>query len=336
MSRFLAFSAWLCVLVACDRAVPPAEEGHLDLAGRQVIAAWTVPSLQFQPVDLPAEQTRLRLGVTPYLARHLLHAQFQPLAAALQADTGVPIDLVVADTYESLVQRVANGTVDIALLSPLSYVEARQRDPKLQLLARTLSYGSIDYSSYIVVRAEDGYQTLRDLAGHAIAWVDPLSTSGFLFPYEAFLEAGLDPEHAFSHVEWAGTHTAALKALLDRRVDAAAISSGTLAEDQTGAAAEVRILYKAGRIPYDAVCARSGLPASGARKLAVAFQRLDTRTRHGRDVLAHAPGISGWVATTDDVYDEVRTVAAQVEAHRHPGAMKPPTPATPPLQRLEP
>lgn len=301
---------------ACERSSPE-PDGHLALGVRQATAPWTVPSLRLQAVDLPAEQTRLRLGITPYLARQQMYHQFQPLADALAADTGVPVDLVLADSYESLVQRVALGSVDLALLSPLSYVEARQRDAKLQLLARTLSYGSVDYSSYVLVRADDPAQSLTDLKNRRIAWVDALSTSGFLFPYAAFLDHGMDPEVDFAAVVWAGTHSAALHMLLDGRVDAAAVSSGTLAEDPIGSIAEVRILYKAGRIPYDALCARSGLPASGARKIAVAFQRLDTRTRHGREVLAHAPGISGWIAAADEDYRDVRATAEQVEAHRH-------------------
>ncbi len=308
---------------ACERKAPE-PDGHLALGVRQAASPWSVPSLKLEAVDLPAEQTRLRLGVTPYLTLKRLHSQFQPVADALAADTGVPVDLVLADSYENLVQRVAIGTVDLALLSPLSYVEARHRDPKLQLLARTLSYGSVDYSSYVLVRADDPAQSLTDLKKRRIAWVDVLSTSGFLFPYAAFLDHGMDPEHDFAEVVWAGTHSDALRLLLERKVDAAAVSSGTLAEDTNGAGAEVRILHKAGRIPYDALCARSALPASGARKIAVAFQRLDTRTRRGREVLAHAPGVSGWIAASDDDYRNVRAIAEQVQAYRRSPKPLPP------------
>jgi phosphonate transport system substrate-binding protein len=271
---------------------------------------------------MPPGQHGLRLGITPYLTKAELVAQMSPIAADVSATTGVPVEVVIAETYEDLVKSIVAGTVDVALLSPLSYVMARQRDPGLQLLARTLSYGTTDYSSYIIVRASDPAEDLTGLKGRDIAWVDVLSASGYLFPYAAFLKQHVDPATDL-HVIWAGTHTAALRAVIEGRVAAAAISSGTLAEDRTGGAGDIKILHKAGRIPYDALCARTGLPAGGVRKLAAAFQGLDTRRRHGREVLARAIGISGWIAAQDSDYDQVRTVLTEVEAHTRRPARTP-------------
>ena len=95
-------------------------------------------------------------------------------------------------------------------------------------------------------------------------------------------------------------------------VGASAISSGTLAEDQSGAAAEVKILATAGRIPYDAVCARGDMPRTGATKLAALFQGIDTRSVQGRAVLAKIPGISGWYGSSDAEYDDVRTAVREL------------------------
>jgi ABC-type nitrate/sulfonate/bicarbonate transport system substrate-binding protein len=106
--------------------------------------------------------------------------------------------------YGELVERVNVGTVDLALLSPLSYVLAERTTPGLQLLARTLTYGAPAYSSFLIVRTRDPARRLEDLKGRRVAWVDPLSTAGFLFPYGSFVERGLDPAKDLQSAVFAG------------------------------------------------------------------------------------------------------------------------------------
>jgi phosphonate transport system substrate-binding protein len=304
--------AMLVLAVACTS---PHREGKLPLATPAAPPPPAVATLRLAAVDLPEGVTRLRLGVTPYLDKATLTAQLRPVVDHVAQASGLPTELVLADSYADLVERVARREVELSLLSPLSYVEAKRREPNLQLIAQTLSYGAPKYSSFVVVRAADPAEQLSDLRGRRIAWVDPLSASGYLFPAVAFLRAGLVPGKDLQGT-FAGTHTTALRLLHEHKVDAAAISSGTLAEDQSGAAAEVKILATTGRIPYDAVCARGDMPRTGAAKLAALFQRIDTRTAQGRAILAKVPGISGWYGSSDAEYDDVRTAVRDLSRYQ--------------------
>ena len=302
------------VAAICGCKSPPEQgslQGMVPLAAKPMETA----DLHLAPGDLPASITKLRFGITPYLAARQLHVQMQPVADEVGAALGIGIEVTVTQTYGELVDAMARGTMDIALLSPLTYVLAKERQPDLQLLARTMTYGSTDYSSYLAVRADSSLQGLSDLKGKRIAFVDPLSASGFLFPYVAILDGGLDPKKDFQHLEFSGTHPASLQAVASGRVDAAAISSGTLTEDQSGASAEVRILFKAGRVPYDALCARAGLSPAVIAKLSTVFQHIDTRSRRGREILGRATGISAWIAAQDRDYDDVRAVLSRVRHH---------------------
>ncbi len=278
--------------------------------------------LRLLPADLPGGVTKLSLYVTPFNGREELAKQLQPLAAHLTQVLGLPIDVSVAASYGSLVDDMVAKRVDIALFSPLSYVLAREKDPGIHLLARTLTLGAIDYASYIVVRSDDKAETLRDLKGRTIALVDEMSTAGYLFPLAALRQAGMAPGLDI-HTKFLGSHIKALHAVMAGQVDAAAISSGVLTlsrETWAGVPdlASVRILHHAGRIPYDALCARADLPRSGAQKLAWAFQGLNTSTRVGRAVLSHTEGMTGWIAAQDPDYDGIRRVLKQIRGQNAP------------------
>jgi ABC-type phosphate/phosphonate transport system substrate-binding protein len=81
----------------------------------------------------------------------------------------------------------------------------------------------------------------------------------------------------------------------------------------------IRILYKAGRIPYDALVSNSAIPPSGAKKISWAFIDLSTRSAQGRAVYARTEMISGWRSARDTDYDGVRRVLARVRQHRSGG-----------------
>ena len=276
------------------------------------------------PADLPPNTTSLRLAVTPYLGPELIDASWKPIARHLSERLGIPVLLVSAQSYQQLIDLVAENQIDIASLSPLSYVLAKQRAPGLQVVAQELAYGATSFSSYIMVRSDDPARSIYDVVGKRIALVDPRSTSGFLFPYSTFLDHGIDPETDFKQVVFSGSHMESIKLLNSGRVDVTAICSGMMRsavqnhpDDPLLAGANARILVKAGRIPFDPICLREDFPKTGAAKIQAAFLQLNTRTQAGRRILSASPKISGWIAADDDYYDSVRRVQQRVTAHRN-------------------
>jgi phosphonate transport system substrate-binding protein len=280
-------------------------------------------SLRLNPEDLPPQQDGLRFLVSPFLGSGVAEPQYRPLATYLEEALGVPVTFEVGTSYRDVIDRVAMGKFDVAILPPASYVLAKERHSDLRLLASQLAYGATSYSSYIFVRTEDPSRSLKDLVGRRMAFVDEHSTSGFFLPYAAFLREGIDPRTAFDKTVFSRDHTSAIRDLIEGRVDAAATASGML--DATRNIAKdgesldrgsIRILYKAGRIPYDALVSHGALPKSGADKIAWVFIGLNTRSAKGREVYASTEKISGWRSARDVDYDGVRRVLARVREHR--------------------
>ena len=231
------------------------------------------------------------------------------------------MELVLAESYSDLISKVHDGSLDIFLISPLSYVTAKSKTPNLKLLAQESASGMGSYSSYIVVRDDSRAQSLQDLVGKRLAFVDQHSTSGFLFPMAEFIDSGIRPGTMFSFC-FSKSHAQAVYDLVDGKVDAATVSSNVIhfltsvdSENTKPLSSRIRILHKAGRIPYDALVARGEFTESGLQKLQAAFANLNTRTERGRQALRKTAQITGWIPTSDAVYNPVRTVKRTVQEH---------------------
>ena len=64
------------------------------------------------------------------------------------------------------------------------------------LVVPTNHDGTIGYYAVAFVRADSPYKSLDDLKGKTWAWVEPNSSSGYLFPLVGFRKMGLEPGQA--------------------------------------------------------------------------------------------------------------------------------------------
>jgi phosphate/phosphite/phosphonate ABC transporter binding protein len=196
------------------------------------------------------------------------------------------------------------------------YVKARQADPGLRLLAIDVWQGVGFYTGYVTVLTDSGLTNPADLKGRRLALVDPESASGWLLPRHELRRLGFPIDQSFSEVVLSGDHTRALQLLVDGRVDAAAVSSDTLAMARNRGfdASRVRILLKTGTIPPDVVCARSALPDDLVERFADLLLSLSSRSNEGRAVLPRATHVNGWRTGDPHEYDEIERLMAEEEA----------------------
>ncbi len=250
----------------------------------------------------------IRFSITPYLDADLLSSNFEPVLEYLNKRTGYTFEIVPVEGYASVVGDLEEGRVDVASLSPLTYVQARDRMPCLQLLLTQVSFGSVSYSGYLVSRADSTVSSINDLRGKRLAFTTVGSASGYLYPKAFMLERGERVEEYFGAVEFAGDHLTALKLLLDGKVDAAATFSSFMRPARASdlEVGNLRVLAVTGRIPHDAIVARPGLPPGIAKSIQEALADLNTASEEGREILGGHLDINGWVRTKDSLYDSVR------------------------------
>jgi len=133
-----------------------------------------------------------------------------------------PVSIQGAKSYDAAVDLLVEEKVQVAALGPLTYIEAKRRNPQVEAIAASITKSTSRpwYKSAIVVNLASGIKTIEDLKDKRLGFVSKLSTSGYMFPVVQLLDKGLNPDGDFASVEFFKTHENTLTALLDGKVDA--------------------------------------------------------------------------------------------------------------------
>lgn len=231
-----------------------------------------------QPDGSPTRPFRVTLVPADGGTEDGTKADFKPLFDAVTKATGLHFDLKVGQTYGAVVEAICAGVTEIAWFGPASYLPARERGCA-ELLAVDVNHGQAVYYSGIFVPADSPVQTLADLKGKSISFGDANSTSSFVYPVAMLLAAGLDPARDLAAIRMTGSHANSLKALAERKVDAAAASFDSFEKAVNQKALEpgkFRVLAKSDPIPNPPIAMSTKLPAEVKAKLKAAFGSVHT------------------------------------------------------------
>jgi phosphonate transport system substrate-binding protein len=251
----------------------------------------------------------LHLVLTPSQKPTDLLATGDEFGRVLTKLTGIPVRVTVASDYAAVVEALRNRTADLAFVHPGGYVLA-SREAKATIVVRNLWHGKSSFTSRIFVRKDSGIKSVEELRGRTIAFVDPASSSGYIYPMVLLIQKGLvkdrDPKTFFKEVVFSGAHDASMRALLNGHVDA--IASFDLAREQylRDPAERERLIFVAEtpEIPEAGIAARPGLdPAVFARIRAALLQ---IRAPEYADLLKRLYEIDGFAPAEDRDYDPVR------------------------------
>src|SRR5947207_15281925 len=256
-----------------------------------------------------AAQTSLHLVLTPSQKPTDLLASGEEFARVLGGLVGLPVRTTVASDYAAVIEALRNRTADLAFVHPGGYVLA-SREARATIVARNLWHGKSSFTSRIFVRKESSIRSVEELRGKTIAFVDPASSSGYIYPMVLLVQRGLvknrDPRTFFKEVVFSGAHDASMRALLNGHVDA--IASFDVAREQylKDPAERERIVFVAEtpEIPEAGIAARDGLdPAVVARVRAALLQ---IKAPAHAELLKRLYEIDGFAPADDRDYDPVR------------------------------
>ena len=134
-----------------------------------------------------------------------MEAKARPFAEYLTEKLGRPVNVTLATDYSTIVEAMASGQVDIGIMPPAAYVQARDQGAAKAILTSQL--GAYDqetglpkdgelsgtFRGEVLVRADSGLETLEDLKGKRIATLSPNSASGYIYPVAEMKNLGIDP-----------------------------------------------------------------------------------------------------------------------------------------------
>ena len=258
----------------------------------------------------------LVMAFTPSRDPAALQGAADSFVALLSKLSGVPVRAQVASDYAGVIEALRSRRVDLAFVHPVGYVLAR-REAGCDILVRDVWQDRIAYKASFYVRKDKGIERLEDLRGRTIAFVDPASSSGYIYPMVLLIKRGLvqnrDPKTFFKEALFAGTHDAALRALLQGRVDAATTFDRAPQIHLKDPALEAQLVAVAETpdIPEAGICARPGLPAD--QVLAIKRALLSMKRPDHTAVLKDIYDIDGFVEGKDADYDPVRDALALMD-----------------------
>jgi phosphonate transport system substrate-binding protein len=255
------------------------------------------------------QEPPLTLVFTPSRDPTALKEAGDAFAQTLTRVSRVRIRALVASDYAGVIEALRSRRVDLAFVHPVGYVLAN-REAGCQILVRDIWQGKTAYTARFYVRKDRGIKQVADLRGKTIAFVDPASSSGYIYPMVFLMKEGLvrdrDPKSFFKEALFSGTHEAALQAVLHGRVDAAASfdKAPELHLKDPALVAQLGWVGETPEIPEAGICARPGLPAEPLARIKRAL--LSIKGPEHAAVLKEIYGIDGFVEASDADYRPVR------------------------------
>ena len=149
----------------------------------------------------------LVMGMVP--DQQSVENNFQPLVDYIEAKTGKTVEVVESTDYAALVEASIAGRIDIGSFSGFTYVAATNGGAKLDPIGVTVTKEGAEpgYESLAVVPKGSDIKSIADMKGRKVCFVDPGSTSGYLYPSAELLAEGIDPTKDVEAV-FAGGHDA--------------------------------------------------------------------------------------------------------------------------------
>ena len=257
------------------------------------------------------EQTlkELRIVFIAYQNPEQIMDDVRPVVAYLKKSLGMPVKHFVATDYAGVIEALRNGSADMGFMGPLQYVIAKEHAGAQPILGEVYK-GNAYYTSRIFVRKDSGIKTLADLKGKTIAFTDPISSSGYLYPLDLFKSEGLlrgAPEKYFKRIFFAGGDEQAIRAVYNDFVDAAGIGQFAYNLLRAEERDEVHFIGESKRLPSHCIVVRKGLSDASVSKLKNVFLALNEGPDMG--LLKMLYGVDGYVEVSDKDFQEVEEIA---------------------------
>ncbi len=263
-----------------------------------------------------------------------LQEAYEPVIKMLEKELGIEIEMIQAADYAGVIEGMISGKVDLAQFGPFSYVIARNNGAKIEPAGAIVKEKGVKpgYQSYAITKPGSGITSLKDYAGKKVCFVDPGSTSGFLYPSAGLIEAGViesgteaDLAKGLTPVFAGGHDSSALSVkngdcdagfAFDTMVDVELIQDGALKEG------ELEVLWKSEVIPGSPLAVNQDLPEDlrdEIKNLILEKANSDYLSANGfcqGECKLTDEGAWGWAEADDKLYDGIRTVCESTKSEK--------------------
>ena len=209
-------------------------------------------------------------------------AALDEVCTQLSKVLGVALAGKVTASYAELLNGFETDRVQYAWMSPALLVLGSER-LRIDPLLSAQRGDRTDYRAVLFVDAEGPFDSVKELHGKRIAWVDAASASGYLVPRLHLAAIGIDPTRMFGEELFAGSHADVARAVFDGRAHVGATYAHRPPAGQPVRRAgfvdvvpgrEVRVLEWTNAIPSDVIAGHGLIPRAQQRVVANAILEL--------------------------------------------------------------
>ena len=309
LSLFLALMlVFALALAACGGATettPTVEPAAEEPAAEEPAAE--EPAAEEAATDLGTADNPIVMSFVPSGDTQDIIASGDTLATMLSEATGLVVEANVGTDFSAVREAMCAGQAQIGWLNTFNYVMANEQCG-VDAGMVTSRFDATTYSGQIIVRADSGIETLADLEGKVMCWVDPASTSGYIIPRIMLAAEGIDPDTAFSETIEAGSHNNVVTQVYNGDCDAGA----TFSDARTGIEEEfpdvlevVSVLATTSEIPNDSVSFTADFPAEMRAEIIAALLDISA-SPEGQEALNTLYNIEALQESNDAFYDTFR------------------------------
>ena len=279
-----------------------------------------VGAVQPNQAVVAQEEEALEVQFVPTNNDGSMEARAQPLADLLSEQLGREVNVTLATDYTTIVQAMASGQVDLGIMPPAAYVQARDLGSAEAILTSVL--GAFDdetglpvegettgsFQGEILVRADSDMEELTDLVGKKIATLSPNSASGYIYPVAEMIEAGIDVTSDVT-LTTVNDIPSEITAVLNGQQDAAFVFEGARvvfggAFPDNDLMEELKVLYLTdGEIPNDAIAVQPDMDEELREAIKEAFLTM-ADSEEGLEIMS-LWSHEGYTEVDESVYDQI-------------------------------
>ena len=256
------------------------------------------------------EEKVIKMGFVPLKNSEKLVEDLKPISDYLSERLGVKVEAFTASNYIGVVEGLGSGSVDFGIIPPFSSLLAQKQSSAKPILTSKGKTGKPGYTAELYVRKDSGIKSLQDVKGKKVAFVDPSSSSGYIYPGAMLVEAGLNLDKDISY-QFSGGHDKSLQLLLNKDVDVIATFDGVeerYAKDFPQAKTDIQKLATSDMIPGVMVTTSSKMDKELQEKLEKALRDIEKDPKM-KELFTKMFSITGFTDVDQDAYKKVEATA---------------------------
>jgi phosphonate transport system substrate-binding protein len=285
----------------------------LVLTGCSGASSAAEPAASEDGAGYAVDSNTLVFGVVPDSVD--TETNYQPLMDYIAQETDKTVEYHESTDYAALIEAAIAGQIDVASFSGFTYVTATNNGAELTPISSIITAEGQEpgYYSEAIVPTGSDIAAIADMKGKKVCFVDPSSTSGYLFPSYNLIEAGLDPETDITPV-FAGKHDVSVQ-----KVGEGVECEAGFAEDSEVAKSDKVEVIERTMVPGAPIVESNTLPENVKETLREILSEVtvDEIVAAGIDSADSEGFRSVFYGTTpvdDEYYDQIRDICEATEA----------------------